>query len=113
MAAEQLDKEQQLKETIKSAFVYPTAVVITAVGVVTFLLIFVVPVFANVYDQFHAELPAPTKILVALSKIITKFWWMVGAMIYGAIKVFKKWEKTDKGRKIAILSNSKCRCSDR
>jgi type IV pilus assembly protein PilC len=100
VAAEQLDKEQQLKETIKSAFVYPAAVVITAVGVVTFLLIFVVPVFANVYEQFHAELPAPTKLLVFFSKVITKFWWMVGAMIYGAMKLFKKWSQTDKGRKI-------------
>jgi type IV pilus assembly protein PilC len=100
VAAEQLDKEQQLKETIKSAFVYPAAVVITAVGVVTFLLIFVVPVFAGVYDQFHAELPAPTKLLVVMSKIITRYWWMVGAGVYGFIKVFKKWSVTEKGRKI-------------
>src|SRR5207253_11211665 len=60
VAAEQLDKEQDLKEKVKAAFVYPIAVVVTAVGVVFFLLTFVVPVFAGVYDQFHAKLPAPT-----------------------------------------------------
>ncbi len=103
VAAEQLDKEQQLKETIKSAFVYPAAVVITAVGVVTFLLIFVVPVFANVYEQFHAELPAPTKLLVLMSKIIVHYWWMVGAGVYGFLKLFKKWSGTDKGRRICDL----------
>lgn len=99
-AAEQLDKEQELKEKVKSAFVYPMAVIITAVGVVTFLLIFVVPVFANVYDQFHAPLPAPTQILVAASKIISHFWYMVGGAVYGCFRVYKKWSLTDKGRKI-------------
>src|SRR5205085_764505 len=99
VAAEQLDKEQQLKETIKSAFVYPAAVVITAVAVVTFLLIFVVPVFDKVYNQFHAKLPAPTLLLVFASRIICHYWWMVGAVIYGTIKLFKKWSQTAKGQR--------------
>ena len=100
VAAEQLDKEQELREKVKAAFVYPAAVVITAFGVVTFLLTFVVPVFANVYDQFHAQLPAPTLILVDASKIIRGYWWMVIIAIYLVIRVFKKWSVTDKGRHV-------------
>ncbi len=98
VAAEQLDKEQELKEKVKAAFVYPMAVVITAVGVVFFLLTFVVPVFAGVYEQFHAKLPAPTLLLVSASKIIRGYWWMVVIGTYVSIKVLKKWQQTDKGR---------------
>lgn len=99
VAAEQLDKEQQLKETIKSAFVYPAAVVITAVAVVTFLLIFVVPVFDKVYNQFHAKLPAPTLLLVFASRIICHYWWMVGAGIFGSVKMIKKWSQSENGKR--------------
>jgi type IV pilus assembly protein PilC len=100
VAAEQLDKEQDLREKVKAAFVYPAAVVVTAVGVVTFLLTFVVPVFANVYDQFHAKLPAPTLILVAASKIIRSYWYMVIAAVFAIIKVYKRWAVTEKGRHV-------------
>jgi type IV pilus assembly protein PilC len=99
-AAEQLDKEQELREKVKAAFVYPAAVVITAVGVVGFLLTFVVPVFANVYDQFHAKLPAPTLLLVSLSKIIRGYWWLVAIGTFFGLKALKQWQKTDKGRRV-------------
>jgi Type II secretory pathway, component PulF len=97
-AAEQLDKEQELREKVKAAFVYPAAVVITAVGVVTFLLTFVVPVFANVYDQFHAKLPPPTLLLVSVSKFIRGYWYIAALGTFGLLKLFKWWKNTDGGR---------------
>src|SRR5258706_4358212 len=99
VAADQLDKEMQLRENVKAAFVYPTAVVIVAFGVVTFLLIFVVPVFAGVYEQFHAVLPAPTLLLVTMSKIITHYWWMVIICTVLFLRAEKKWAQTEKGRR--------------
>lgn len=98
-AAEQLDKEQELKEKVKSAFVYPIAVLVTATGVVAFLLTFVVPVFAKVYNQFHAPLPAPTQLLITISMVIHSFWYIVIAAGYIGFKVFKKWQATEKGRR--------------
>ncbi len=103
VAAEQLDKEQQLRENVKAAFVYPTAVVVVAVGVVFFLLTFVVPVFAGVYDQFHAKLPAPTLLLVTMSKVIRSYWYMLVIGTYVSIKLLKRWQKTDKGRRTCDL----------
>jgi type IV pilus assembly protein PilC len=100
VAAEQIDKEQELKEKVKAAFVYPAAVVITAGGVVFFLLTFVVPVFANVYAQFNAELPAPTMILVVSSKIIRSYWYIVGISMFFSIRALKRWQKTTKGQQI-------------
>lgn len=103
VAAEQLDKEQELREKVKAAFVYPMAVVITAVGVVFFLLTFVVPVFANVYEQFHAKLPAPTLLLVSASKLIRGYWWMVAIGTFVGVKMLKRWQKTEKGRRTMDL----------
>jgi len=98
VAAEQLDKEQELREKVKAAFVYPAAVVVTAVGVVFFMLIFVVPVFANVYAQFKAELPAPTQLLVTLSHIVRNYWYMTFLSVFLAFKAIKRWQQTEKGR---------------
>lgn len=70
-AATQMDTEMEIREKVKSAFVYPIAVVTVAVGVVLFLLGYVVPIFAQVYKQFHAELPAITESLVVVSAILT------------------------------------------
>lgn len=99
VAAEQLDKEQELREKVKAAFVYPIAVIVTAIGVVFFLLTFVVPVFANVYEQFHAQLPAPTLILVALSKVVRNYWYVVFACAFVGFKLFKRWAQTPRGRR--------------
>jgi type IV pilus assembly protein PilC len=99
VAAEQLDKEQELREKVKAAFVYPMAVIITAVGVVFFLLTFVVPVFANVYEQFHAKLPAPTLLLVSISKLVRGYWYLVAAGGFVGWKAYKRWSQTEKGRR--------------
>ncbi|MCC6727970.1 MAG: type II secretion system F family protein [Chthonomonadales bacterium] len=99
VAAEQLDKEQELREKVKAAFVYPAAVVVTAVGVVFFLLTFVVPVFANVYAQFKADLPPPTQMLVTASKIIRSYWYIAAAGLYVAFRLAKRWQATERGRR--------------
>ena len=100
VAAEQLDKEQELREKVKAAFVYPIAVLVTAGGVVFFLLTFVVPVFAGVYEQFHAQLPAPTLLLVLMSKAIRSYWYVVLGTGFVCVKLFKRWQQTDAGRRI-------------
>lgn len=100
VAADQFDREAELQEKIKSAMVYPAIVLLSAVGVVMFMLVFIVPVFANVYKQFKASLPAPTLLLITFSHILTTYWWMVGivtgAMIYGV----KKFIATKRGKRI-------------
>ncbi|HSV73001.1 MAG TPA: type II secretion system F family protein [Chthonomonadales bacterium] len=97
-AAEQLDKEQQLREKVKSAFVYPIAVMVTAAGVVAFMLTVVVPVFTKVYGQFDAQLPGPTMLLVVLSNVITGYWYIVLAALFGLVKAFRWWGRTANGK---------------
>ncbi len=70
-AAEQFDKEAELREKVKAAFTYPIIVVMTAIFVVGFLIVAIIPQFAKFYDAFHAELPPITRLLIRISEIAT------------------------------------------
>lgn len=98
IAARQLDSEQQLREKVKSAFVYPIAVIFTAFGVISFMLTVVVPVFAHVYAQFHAKLPPLTEMLVLLSAWVRHFWYLIIGGIFVAVKAFQKFRNTPNGK---------------
>jgi type IV pilus assembly protein PilC len=97
--ADQLQKDAGLRRQIKSAMVYPTLVIIFAVGVMMALVAFLVPVFVGVFQQFGGSLPPITQVSVFLSKVVTGYWW---AMFGGAglsVVAFRKWKKTTWGRR--------------
>ena len=98
VAAEQFDKESELREKVKGAFVYPALVFFASVAVVTFMLLFIVPVFAKVYDQVHATLPLVTLSLVTLSNIILHYWLFVIAGVWILVFVVRKYIQTPGGR---------------
>lgn len=98
LAADQFDREAELREKIKAAMVYPVIVFVAAVGVVAFMLIFIVPVFDNVYRQFGARLPAATEMLITLSHILTRAWWAVILVIAGATFAFRRFVATKFGK---------------
>ncbi|MEW6101773.1 MAG: type II secretion system F family protein [Candidatus Omnitrophota bacterium] len=88
--ASYLEKEEDLRRKVRSAFAYPVIVGIVAFGVMAFLLIFIVPVFKSVYKSLKVGLPGPTVFLIALSNIFVKFWWLVLlviALIYCVIRI--------------------------
>jgi type IV pilus assembly protein PilC len=98
-AAVQFDKEAELREKIKSAMVYPIIVVMASVAVVAFMLVFIVPVFANVYDQFNAKLPPVTMSLVVVSRIVRSYWYIVLSLIVLAWYSCKRFNQTPNGRR--------------
>lgn len=69
------EKTESLKRKIKKALFYPTAVMVVAVIVTAILLVFVVPQFEQLFKGFGADLPAFTKMIISLSKIVQKWWW--------------------------------------
>jgi type IV pilus assembly protein PilC len=97
--ADQLQKDAALRRQIKSAMVYPTLVVVFAVGVMMALVAFLVPVFEGVFKQFGGELPALTQVSVGLSHMVTGYWWLMFLVTGAAIVTFIKWKKTTWGRK--------------
>lgn len=87
------EKSESLKAKIKKALTYPTAVLIVAFIVTAILLIFVVPVFDDLFKSFGAELPAFTQMVVDMSRWLTSWWWTIAlalAAIIGPFMYFKK-----------------------
>lgn len=97
--ADNLEKQQTLRARIKGAMLYP-AVILLAMGGVTFILMtFVVPGLTSVYEAFEADLPLATKILIAFSKFMSKFWWLLILAMAGAALALQSWLKTAFGKK--------------
>src|ERR687890_1610483 len=99
--ADQLERDQDLRRKIRSALTYPVVVLILAILAASFMLIFIVPIFANMFQDLGGTLPLPTRICMAISDILTSFW---GILLYAAMGVgvylFFRWKKTERGRKV-------------
>src|SRR3981081_4963063 len=80
-----VEKAVRLKSAVKSALIYPVAVVGIAILVVGALLKWVVPIFANLFVGLGVALPLPTRIGVGLSGFVGQFWWF---FIVGCVGVF-------------------------
>ncbi len=96
--ANYLEKAAKLKSKIKGAMIYPSCIVAAAVFVTTILLIWVIPVFADVFKSFGHALPAPTQFVMNLSEFtIAHIWYLVAAPIIATV-VIRSAYRTDKGR---------------
>ena len=89
----------KLTKKVKSAMTYPIAVIALAIALVNVLLIFVIPVFAAMFADFGAKLPAPTQMLIDLSDFMKSYWWAIIIGCYGIYKIFSKYVSTPKGRR--------------
>jgi type IV pilus assembly protein PilC len=83
------EKAEALKSKIKKALTYPIAVMVVALIVTSILLIFVVPVFKEIFDSFGAELPAFTLLVIAISEFMQSYWYIGLAAIFVAGYIFK------------------------
>lgn len=95
-----LEKAEKLKGKIKGAMTYPTAVIVIALLIVTGLLLWVVPIFDSMFASFGKSLPAPTQVVVNMSKFLQSSWYIIIGFIAGTIVGIKYAYKTPKGRKL-------------
>jgi len=72
-----MERRQALKRKVRGALIYPIAVIVIASCIVGFLLVKVVPVFADVFADFGGELPAPTRFLMAAGEFMQYSWWLL------------------------------------
>jgi type IV pilus assembly protein PilC len=84
------EKAEALKSKIKKAMTYPIAVLVIAMVVTSILLIFVVPVFQEIFASFGAELPAFTLFVISISEFMQAYWYLGLAAIFIAIWLFKR-----------------------
>jgi len=96
--ADTLEAQVRLRSKVKSAMAYPVVVLALIVGIVTAMLVFVVPIFERMYADLGGELPLPTKTLISISGVVTTFWWMFLGLIIGGIFFFRRWKQTEAGQ---------------
>jgi len=96
--ANYIEKALALKKKVKTAMVYPGAIITVAVTVVAFLMVFVIPTFATMFSGGGAELPGPTALVMDISNFFTNQWYFVigGPILFFIL--FKKVYATERGK---------------
>jgi len=95
-----IEKIVKLRSAVRSAMVYPTAVILIAIGVVWIILWKVIPTFATLFEGLGASLPLPTRITIAASKFIGAWWWMIFIAIGLGVYALARYHKTYRGRRV-------------
>ena len=95
-----MEKAAKLKSQVKGALTYPIVTMVIAVAVVAVILVFVIPVFQEMFADMGGALPPITQVVVGMSEFVKSkiHWIVIGVIIF--IFAFKKYYKTEKGRKV-------------
>src|SRR5229473_3119831 len=92
--AQYIEKAVKLNSQVKSAMIYPVSVISIAVIVVIVILWKVIPVFAALFKGLGAELPMPTRIVIAMSNAIADYWWLMGIIIFAIVFSIRRYRAT-------------------
>ena len=95
-----IEKAVKLNQQVKSAMIYPVAVIGIAALVIMVIMWKVIPVFASLFKSLGAELPMPTQIVIAMSNFIGDFWWLMGLSAVALVVFIKQYYRTEKGRRV-------------
>jgi type IV pilus assembly protein PilC len=98
-----LEKMVKLKSDVKSALIYPIAVIVISIVVISIIMIVVIPAFKNIFEGLLGpgeKLPWLTEIVVTLSQFMAGFWWLIAIVIGIAVAAAKAWYKTEKGHRV-------------
>ena len=101
----QVEKTDALRRQVKSAMMYPALVFGFAVVVLVAIVMFVIPVFANIFEELAAEhpeesggMPAPTQLCIGVSKLLTGYWFAILPALILGFWLFFKWKQTERGK---------------
>jgi type IV pilus assembly protein PilC len=97
--SDNMEKQVEFKGKVKGALIYPVIVVIGMVLVAAIMMIFVIPKMLSLYSEFGAQLPGPTRILMAVSGFFAKFWWLILVITAFGVNFLITYRKTKTGRR--------------
>jgi type IV pilus assembly protein PilC len=95
-----IEKAVKLNSQVKSAMIYPVAVISIAIIVVAVILWKVIPVFASLFAGLGATLPLPTRVVIVLSNFIADYWWLIGITVFTVVFSLKRYHETQKGKRV-------------
>src|SRR5918998_808954 len=94
-----LEKNDALVRKVKGAAIYPGVIMSVAAIAIAVLLLFVIPVFEEMFASVGMSLPLPTRVVIGMSKFLKAYWWAVGAGIAGLVVLGKRYYASNDGRR--------------
>jgi type IV pilus assembly protein PilC len=105
--SEFLERSESLKRKVKGAMIYPIVVILVACGILTFIMLKIVPVFQKMFEEFGLELPVMTKILINISNWVVRYGWfsipLIPVVIWLFIKLLRKFKHGRMGWDMFVL----------
>jgi type IV pilus assembly protein PilC len=98
-----IEKMVKLKSDVKSAMIYPVSVIVISIGVISVIMIWVIPSFRKIFESMVGPgeaLPLPTEIVVAISGFMASYWWLIALVAGASVVAIKSYYKTDNGRRV-------------
>lgn len=96
--ADFMDQQEELKGKVTSAMIYPLIMVLLSGGIVTLLMLKVVPQITEMFEGMNAELPWNTKFLIWSSETLAAYWYLIAAALFGVSWLFRRWRASELGR---------------
>jgi general secretion pathway protein F len=96
--AEFLESRAAFNEALISALAYPAVITTVGAGAIVFLMTFVIPRFATIFDDLGQAIPLPTQILLAASGAVQSYWWVGAVAVLGAVLAWRTWTASPQGR---------------
>jgi type IV pilus assembly protein PilC len=93
-----MEKNDALVRKVKGAMIYPGVISSVAAIAISVLLIFVIPTFERMFASVGLALPLPTRVVIAMSKFLTGYWWAVLAAGFAGVAMFKKYYASPDGK---------------
>ena len=97
--ADNLEKSKEFRGKTQGALIYPGIVISALLIVAGIMMVFVIPQLTEMYDDFGAELPFLTQLLIDMSDLMVAYWWLLIAGIVAAVAAFRAWLKTHAGQR--------------
>jgi general secretion pathway protein F len=95
--ADFIESQNKLRSKVISAMAYPIFMAVMGIGIVSIMMVVVVPRVTSIFENFGRELPWYTEVLIWTSDFMRSFWWLVLLLIIGVIVGFRKWKRSDTG----------------
>ncbi len=96
--ASYFEKDLALRQKVKAAITYPVAIFVFAIGVIFFLVFFILPQFIGFFEGLDLTLPLPTRFLITFTRLTTRFWWVILAVLGLALYALRTYIRTPSGR---------------
>jgi general secretion pathway protein F len=96
--AEFTEAQVRLRGKVSGALAYPVIMMVLGAGMMSLMMVFVIPKMTEMFTDMGAELPMMTKIMVGISEAMRDFWWLMILALFGLRHLFRRWTNTEQGR---------------